>query len=94
MNGDPSVTGGFAGPPGNANSPKYFTTTNSSGQPIFTPPATGTFNTQYGVRDTIYQPGFQNWNIGLYKKFLINDRSGFEFRAQAYNFINHPNWER
>jgi hypothetical protein len=92
MNGDPTISGGFAGPSGNANSPKYFTTTNSSGQPIFTPPPTGTFNMQYGVRDTIYQPGFQNWNIGLYKKFLINERSGFEFRAQAYNFINHPNW--
>ena len=91
-NGDPSISGGFAGPSGNANSPKYFTTTNSNGQPIFTPPAAGTFNTQYGVRDIIYQPGFQNWNLGLYKKFLINDRTGFEFRAQAYNFINHPNW--
>jgi hypothetical protein len=91
-NGDPSISGGFAGPSGNANSPKYFTTTNSNGQPIFTPPAAGTFNTQYGVRDIIYQPGFQNWNLGLYKKFLINERTGFEFRAQAYNFINHPNW--
>jgi hypothetical protein len=28
----------------------------------------------------------------LYKKFLITERMGFEFRAQAYNFINHPNW--
>ena len=92
MGGDPTISGGFAGPGGNVNSPKYFTTTNSSGTPIFTPPATGTFNMQYGVSDTIYQPGFQNWNLGLYKKFLITERSGFEFRAQAYNFINHPNW--
>jgi hypothetical protein len=92
MNGDPSVVGGFAGPTGNANSPKYFTTTNSNGQPIFTAPQPGTFNTQYGVRDTIYQPGFQNWNLGLFKKFLINESTGFEFRAEAYNFINHPNW--
>ncbi len=44
------------------------------------------------VRDTFYQPGFQNWNLGLFKKFPINEQMGFEFRAEAYNFINHPNW--
>lgn len=25
------------------------------------------------------------------KKFAINERSGFEFRAEAYDIINHPN---
>ncbi len=85
----PPLPGGFAGPTGTA---KYFATTDASGQPIFTQPAPGTFNLQNGVRDNIYQPGFQNWNLGLFKKFAINERAGFEFRAEAYNFINHPNW--
>jgi hypothetical protein len=22
-----------------------------------------------------------------------NERNGFEFRAEAYDFINHPNWD-
>ena len=92
MNGTPTILGNFAGPTGRASSGKYFATTNSSGQPLFTPPATGTFNNQYGVRNEIYGPGFQNWNLGLFKKFLIDERTGFEFRAEAYNFINHPNW--
>jgi hypothetical protein len=35
---------------------------------------------------------FQDWNIGLFKKFALNDRSGFEFRAEAFDFLNHPNW--
>ena len=94
MNGTPSILGSFAGPGSTASSPKYFATTNASGQSVFTPPTTGTFNNQYGVRDEIYGPGFQNWNIGLFKKFLINERSGFEFRAEAYNFVNHPNWSQ
>lgn len=88
----PPIQGNFAGPTGNANSPKYFATTDASGKPIYTQPAAGTFNLQPNVRDTIHQPGFQNWNLGLFKKFPINEHTGFEFRAEAYNFINHPNW--
>ena len=26
------------------------------------------------------------------KSFAINERTGFEFKVDAYNFINHPNW--
>ena len=46
---------------------------------------------QPGVRDSIYGPGFQDWNISLFKTFALNERSGFEFRAEAYDFPNHPN---
>ncbi len=92
MNGTPTILGNFAGSNGGSNQPKYFATTTSSGAPLFTPPAAGTFNLQPGVRDSIYGPGFQNWNLALFKKFAINERTGFEFRAEAYNFINHPNW--
>jgi hypothetical protein len=41
---------------------------------------------------SINGPGFQNWNISLHKNFPINERAGFEFSTDAYNFINHPNW--
>ena len=58
---------------------------------VFTPPAQGTFNTQL-VRDIIYQPGFQNWNLDLFKKFAMGEKRGFEFRAEAFNVWNHPNW--
>jgi hypothetical protein len=84
------VIGGFAGPQGTGS--KYFATTTSNGAPLFTVPTTGTFNLQTGVRDEIHGPGFQNWNLGLFKKFAINERTGFEFRAEAYNFVNHSNW--
>lgn len=92
LNGPVTEPGLFAGPTGGANSPKYFATTTSSGAALFTQPAAGTFNLQNGVRDEIYQPGFQNWNLGLFKKFPVNERMAFQFRAEAYNFINHPNW--
>jgi hypothetical protein len=85
VNGNPNIVGSFG------STGQWFATKNSDGTSIFTPPASGTFNPQR-VRDIIYQPGFQNWNLGLFKAFPINERAGFQFRAEAFNFINHPNW--
>src|SRR5207245_10749083 len=70
---------------------QWFATTNPDGTSIFKKPTPGTFNTDL-VRDFIYQPGFQNWNLGLFKSFPISEQKGFQFRAEAFNFINHPNW--
>jgi predicted heme/steroid binding protein len=85
VNGDPKIIGTF-GPNG-----QWFATTNPDGSPIFTAPTPGTFNTQR-VRNLIYQPGYQNWNMGLFKTFPVNERLRFQFRAEAYNVWNHPNW--
>ncbi len=82
LNGTPQIVGGFAGATGTA---KYFTAN-------VTPPAAGTFNLQKGVRDSVYQPGLQDWNLMLFKTFAVNEHNAFEFRAEAYDFINHPNW--
>ena len=55
-------------------------------------PAAGTFSTsQY--RNTLYGPGFQNWNIGVFKVFGINERHKIQFRGEFFNFPNHPNWD-
>jgi hypothetical protein len=85
VSGNPRIIGTF-GPSG-----QWFATTNPDGTPIFTAPAAGTFNTQR-VRDLIHQPGYQNWNMGLFKTIPVNERVRFQFRAEAYNVWNHPNW--
>ena len=91
VNGDPKILGQFA--KGGAKDPaQWFAVKNTDGTPIFTAPQKGTFNTAQNVRNRIYQPGFQNWNLGLFKTFPINERTGLQFRAEAFNFINHPNW--
>ncbi len=83
LSGTPTInTGAFAGATGGPQ--KYFTAN-------VTQPTPGTFNLQSGVRDSVYQPGLQDWNLALIKTFAINDRTGFQFRAEAYDFINHPN---
>jgi hypothetical protein len=89
-NGTPAVLKKFN--PNGTGSAKYISTTNGDGSQIFTKPAAGTFNLQSGIRDEIYGPGFQNWNLNMRKQFPVYRETMFEFRAEAYNFINHPNW--
>jgi hypothetical protein len=87
--GSPGIIGGFAA--NGAKDPNFwFQTKNPDGSPIFRAPKQGTF-AQGNVRDLIYMPGYQNWNLALFKTIPINERIGFQFRAEAFNFINHPN---
>jgi len=80
-----------SGNPG-ADSAQWFATTDASGNKLFTQPPAGTFNHQQGIRDLIYNPGFNNVNLGLFKKFAITERTGLQFRAEAFDVFNHPNW--
>lgn len=36
--------------------------------------------------------GFQNWNIALFKSFRFAETQSVQFRFEAFNFPNHPNW--
>jgi hypothetical protein len=90
VNGNPVILSQFAN---GASSPnQYFAIKNANGSAIFSTPTAGMFNLQPGVRDEIYGPGFQDWNLGLFKKFAINERTGFEFRTEVFDLPNHPNW--
>lgn len=90
VNGKPRYPHQFS--TSNTGSNTYFSTTTPGGTPLFTPPQQGTFNLQNGIRDIIYGPGYVDWNSGLFKKISINERNAFEFRAEAYDVFNHPNW--
>jgi len=69
----------------------YFRTRNADGAPIFTTPAAGTFVSD-NLRNIIYNPGFQNWTLGLFKNFLVTESQRVQFRWELYNWPNHPNW--
>jgi hypothetical protein len=58
----------------------------------FTAPAANTFVTTHIARNVIYNPGFNNWNMGLFKKFTIREAVNFQFRAEAFDTFNHANW--
>jgi hypothetical protein len=61
----------------------------ASGNPYFTRPTPGTFSNAY--RNQFYGAGLTNWNLGLFKTFPIQERVGLTFRAEAFNWLNHPN---
>jgi hypothetical protein len=42
-------------------------------------------------RNIIQGPGYQNWDISVFKLFPLNERSRFEFRAEFFNAFNHLN---
>ncbi|MGD0775924.1 MAG: carboxypeptidase-like regulatory domain-containing protein [Candidatus Solibacter sp.] len=57
----------------------------------FAPP-TSVGNNGPTVLPAIYGPGFFNTNLALFKNFKIRERDNLQFRAEGYNFINHPLW--
>jgi len=59
----------------------------------FVEPQAGTFASR-GSRNVIYGPGFQSWNLAATKTFHLSpgsDRQELLFKAEAFNFTNHPN---
>jgi hypothetical protein len=69
--------------------PKWFNTA------AFTPVPLGTIRAGNSPRGSINGPGYQRWDIGLFRNFRIagaNDhRVDLQFRAEAYNIVNHNN---
>ena len=58
---------------------------------VFQHPAFGTFAPPES-RNQVYGPGFQSWNIAMQKAFpIVKESSRLLFKAEAFNFVNHPN---
>lgn len=43
-------------------------------------------------RNTLYRPGLVNLDFSVFKDFPIKERLKFQFRAEMFNFFNHPNF--
>jgi len=56
---------------------------------VFTPPAAGTFGTL--GHNALRGPGRDNWNMSLFKSFMISESRGsrFELRFESFNTWNH-----
>jgi hypothetical protein len=61
-------------------------------QSSFTPPALGAWGT--AGYDCVYGPGRDNWNLSLFKKFVISETRGtnLELRFESFNTFNHVQW--
>jgi carboxypeptidase family protein len=52
-------------------------------------PAAGTFGN--APRNNMYGPGQYQWDIALFKNVVIHASHSIQFRAEVFNFLNHPN---
>ena len=52
--------------------------------------AQGTFGT--AGRSEVIGPGIENWDFSMSKEFHFAQKPYLEFRMEAFNFLNHPNW--
>jgi hypothetical protein len=44
-------------------------------------------------RNTLYGPGFHTWDTGIMKDFRLTERFKAEFRVDAFNLFNHPQFQ-
>ncbi len=54
----------------------------------FATPAPYTYGN--AARNSLFGPGRTNWDASLFKNFVIREQMRFEFRAEAFNVLNHP----
>ncbi|HLY16616.1 MAG TPA: carboxypeptidase regulatory-like domain-containing protein [Bryobacteraceae bacterium] len=71
-------------PRGQRNTSEFFNTA------AFTTPAPYTFGN--AGRDILNGPGNNIFDMSLHRRFKIQERGALEFRAEAFNIFNHPNW--
>jgi hypothetical protein len=60
------------------------------GNSVMVPPAIGTFGTM--GRNIFRDTGFKNWDLSLFKNFVFKERLTVQFRVEAFNVLNHPNF--
>ena len=43
-------------------------------------------------RNSLRGPGYTDVDFSLFRNFTIREHLGFQFRAESFNFLNHPNF--
>ncbi len=88
-----SGTGSFVDSVGNPNSVGNSNAATASASKLLYNPAA--FTLPVGLtfgdigRNTLTQPGMANFNMGLYKNFIITERQRVQFRWETFNTLNH-----
>ncbi len=57
----------------------------------FAPVPAGQIRTGNEPRGTIVGPGYGRWDAALFKNTKLTERLNVQFRAEAFNVLNHTN---
>lgn len=57
----------------------------------FKAPMPGSLGLESGINN-LYNPGFWNFDASIQKDFTVKERLRFQFRLDAFNVFNHPNF--
>jgi len=68
--------------------PNWSPTTGYLNPLAFSQPADGTFG-DLG-RNSIFSPGYRNWDFSITKNTQLAERLNVQFRAEFFNVLNHP----
>ncbi len=84
---------GSASQPWNVSGSTAATGSTGVGQPwfnaaAFSVPRAGTFGN--APLNLLRGPGFQNWDVALFKNFRFTERLSGQLRAESFNILNHP----
>lgn len=95
VGGDPSNTGGQFDRPNSTGANAEISNPTPSqwfNWQAFTRPVDGTFGNV--GRNTLNSPGIFGWDFSTLKNFTMpfSEKHNLQFRFEAFNFPNHPNW--
>jgi hypothetical protein len=90
--GDPNVAGPVAGNPTCAAPSKIRTVSAWFNPCAFTAAPAGTFGNAPRFFATLRNPGYNNTDLSISKWFNNDGRIRAQFRADMFNFVNHPNF--
>jgi hypothetical protein len=78
------LTGNPVLPSGQRSISEYFNTS------VFARPAPGSIGN--APKDVFRGPGINNWDLALFKSFVIREKANVQLRWEAYNAFNHTQW--
>lgn len=58
----------------------------------FAPVPTGQVRPGDAPATSVIGPGYQQWDVSLYRNIVIRERARLQIRGESYNFFNHANY--